>query len=1097
MISNLGMVFLLGSLAFSLAYGVILLLAVERVQRKKCQTLGELSEKLFHLNRLLIDTNQQLQQSEELFRTSVEIMPDSFGIYSAIRDQSGQIIDFCVEYINDAACLNNHMTREEQLGKRLCEILPGHRESSLFAEYCQVVETGQPLVKDELIYEDDYGSQHLIRAFDIRVAKFKDGFVATWGDVTARCQLEEEYRQQKQELQALVENSPDIITRFDHELRYTYANLAHEKTTGLKSEALIGKNLAEIWATSEAQYPQWQATLQAAFQTGQIQIDEFSFLAADSTTHFYQIQVVPELIKDGSVGSVLTVSRELTKRKQAEEALRQKQEWLTLVQAAAKIGSFEWNIQTNINTWSNDLEAIYGLEPGEFGGSYQEWARWVHPEDLPKAENDVRRSLETGELFTDWRVIWKDGSVHWLHARARVFFDNDGNPLRMVGINVDITDRKQTEIALSQANERFHLAAAAVDCLIYEWTVEKNQVERTQGLFRLLGYSVQEAEPTIEWWREKIHPDDIPHLPKTFAQVSSVDGRCSCEYRVRHKQGHYIYVLDQCIILSDKAGKPVRVVGSTMDITERKLAEAQNQQLASLVENSTDFISVATVEGQPRFLNAAGKQLVGLTEETFCQVNHISKFFAAKDLAYFQQTILPTLKELGNWHGEFRLQNFVTKTSVPVFSNIFTIKDKKTGQPVALAMVSRDISAQKQIEDERAQLLVREQVARQQAESASRMKDEFLAIVSHELRSPLNGILGWSRLLRTRKLAPDKTEQALVSIERNAQVQTQLIEDLLDISRIIQGKVRLNLCPTSLVSAIQAALDTVTPTASTKSIHIESRLDPQANLVSGDADRLQQIFWNLLSNAVKFTPVGGRVEIRLEKVDNCAQIQVIDTGKGIRADFLPYIFQRFSQADATTTRTQGGLGLGLAIVRNLVELHGGTVSVTSLGEGKGATFTVQLPLLLSNLRHTQEELTIQRQTDWKTNFDLSGLKILAVDDEADAREFLKTALEQYGAVTVTAASSREAIQLMQSAKPDVLLSDIGMPGEDGYTLIRRIRQLPPEQGGQIPAAALTAYARQDDRLHALAAGFQMHVSKPIEPIQLLTVVTRLAGRVQS
>lgn len=782
MISNLGMVFLLGSLAFFLAYGVILLLAVERVQRKKRQTLGELSEKLFHLNRLLIDTNQQLQQSEELFRTSVEIMPDSFGIYSAIRDQSGQIIDFCVEYINDAACLNNHMTREEQLGKRLCEILPGHRESSLFAEYCQVVETGQPLVKDELIYEDDYASEHLIRAFDIRVAKFKDGFVATWGDVTARRQLEEEYRQQKQELQALVENSPDIITRFDHELRYTYANLAHQKATGLKSEALIGKNLAEIWANSETQYPQWQATLQAAFQTGQTQIDEFSFLAADGTTHFYQIQVVPELTKDGCVGSILTVSRDLTRRKQAEEALRQKQEWLTLVQAAAKIGSFEWNIQTNINTWSND----------------------------------------------------------------------------------------------------------------------------------------------------------------------------------------------------------------------------------------------PTVEGQPLFLNAAGKQLVGLTEETFCQVDHISEFFAAKDLAYLQQTILPTLKELGNWHGEFRLQNFVTKTLVPVFSNIFTIKDKKTGQPVALAMVSRDITAQKQIEDERAQLLVREQVARQQAESASRMKDEFLAIVSHELRSPLNGILGWSRLLRTRKLPADKTEQALVSIERNAQVQTQLIEDLLDISRIIQGKVRLNLCPTSLVLAIQAALDTVTPTASTKSIHIESRLDPQANIVSGDPDRLQQIFWNLLSNAVKFTPVEGRVEIRLEKVNNYAQIQVIDTGKGIRADFLPYIFQRFSQADATTTRTQGGLGLGLAIVRNLVELHGGTVSVASLGEGKGSTFTVHLPLLLSGLTHSQEELTIQRQTDWKTNFDLSGLKILAVDDEADAREFLKTALEQYGAVTVTAASSREAIQLMQSAKPDVL-----------------------------------------------------------------------------
>ncbi|MBD2435151.1 PAS domain-containing hybrid sensor histidine kinase/response regulator [Fischerella sp. FACHB-380] len=470
----------------------------------------------------------------------------------------------------------------------------------------------------------------------------------------------------------------------------------------------------------------------------------------------------------------------------------------------------------------------------------------------------------------------------------------------------------------------------------------------------------------------------------------------------------------------------------------------------------------------------------------------------------------------------------------------FPLRDQD-GQIVKWFGSCTDIHDQKLAIEERAQALERERAARIELEKASRMKDEFLAIVSHELRSPLNGILGWSRLLRTRKLSPDKTEQALASIERNAQAQTQLIEDLLDISRIIRGQVRLNLRPTNLVPVIQAALDTVNPTASTKSINLQFTIldvgleDGGGNLateseeypsnlkseiqnpkfqVSGDPDRLQQVVWNLLSNAVKFTPEGGQVEVRLSKgmvSGNCgqggnfsplshpsliyAQIQVIDTGKGINPEFLPYVFDRFRQADATTTRTQGGLGLGLAIVRNLVELHGGTISVASQGEGQGTTFTIQLPLLSTDVVSNElAELAILRQTNCETTFNLSGLKILTVDDEADTREFLQTALEQYGAIVTTAASTREALQLLQQVKPDVLLSDIGMPGEDGYSLIRQLRSLPPEQGGQIPAAALTAYARQEDRKLALDAGFQMHIPKPIEPIQLLIVVARLAGR---
>lgn len=403
--------------------------------------------------------------------------------------------------------------------------------------------------------------------------------------------------------------------------------------------------------------------------------------------------------------------------------------------------------------------------------------------------------------------------------------------------------------------------------------------------------------------------------------------------------------------------------------------------------------------------------------------------------------------------------------------------------------------SRKWAEAELDQLLIREQAARIEAESASRIKDEFLAIVSHELRSPLNAMLGWAKLLRSRKFDEEKTNKALSIIERNAQNQTQLIEDLLDISRIIRGQVRLYARPTNLVQVITAAIDTVRPTADNKTIQVSSWLDPAVGLVSGDPDRLQQVVWNLLSNAIKFTPAGGQVEVRLERVNSYAQVKVSDTGIGISPDFLPYVFERFRQAESTTTRAHGGLGLGLAIVRNLVELHGGTIQVESPGVGQGVTFIVQLPLITDSLEGGDlKQLALQGEASLEASLSLSGLRVLIVDDEIDTREFLLTALEQYGAEVTAAASVDEAHRLLERLKPDVLVSDIGMPVADGYALIREVRAKAPEQGGQIPAAALTAYTREEDRIKALEAGFQTHVPKPIEPTQLVAVVAKLAGR---
>jgi signal transduction histidine kinase/ActR/RegA family two-component response regulator len=391
----------------------------------------------------------------------------------------------------------------------------------------------------------------------------------------------------------------------------------------------------------------------------------------------------------------------------------------------------------------------------------------------------------------------------------------------------------------------------------------------------------------------------------------------------------------------------------------------------------------------------------------------------------------------------------------------------------------------------------REQKARQEAETANRMKDEFLSVLSHEIRTPLNAMLGWSNLLRSRKFDQATTARALETIERNARAQAQLVDDLLDVSRIIRGKLVLDIRQIELIAVIRAAIETVRLAAEAKSIQIEFVYQPLASLVSGDYNRLQQVIWNLLSNAVKFTPSGGRVEVYLEQFDAEIQIRVRDTGIGIDAEFLPYVFERFRQADSATTRVHGGLGLGLAIVRHLVELHGGTVHVESHGTGQGAMFMVRLPLRSVDEETHKTEWTQQTVGDEVPRRDLlslDGLRVLVVDDQADVQELLITILEHYGAEVIVTATAAEALQVLAYLRPNVLISDIGMPEADGYALIRQVRTLEAEQGGQIPAIALTAYAKVEDVTKALLAGFQLHIPKPVNPAELAVAVEKLAGQ---
>jgi PAS domain S-box-containing protein len=437
----------------------------------------------------------------------------------------------------------------------------------------------------------------------------------------------------------------------------------------------------------------------------------------------------------------------------------------------------------------------------------------------------------------------------------------------------------------------------------------------------------------------------------------------------------------------------------------------------------------------------------------------------------------------------------------PVEGSAEPIKDER-GNVLGVVLTFRDVTERKRMEKAREQLLRYEQearreseVARRRAEEASRSKDEFLATVSHELRTPLNHIMGWITMLRSGKLQSDKMKKAFDTIERNVRVQARLIDDLLDVSRIISGKLLIEPRQIEIAKVAEAAAESIGPAAAEKGVNFKTTLAPEAGMISGDPDRLQQAIWNLLSNAVKFTPEGGHIELRLSHVNSQIEIAVSDDGQGISPDFLPHVFDRFRQQDSTTARQHGGLGLGLAIVRHLVELHGGSVRVESAGEGRGATFTLTLPAEAPNATPSGESLRSSIIGELHADLpSLTGVSVLLVDDLAEARELITFALVNRGAEVKAAASAAEGLSALGEWRPDVILSDLAMPGEDGYSFIRKVRKLSEESGGKIPAATLTAYAGNKEYLKSLEAGFQAHITKPVEWDELIIVVASLAGR---
>ncbi|HYX64028.1 MAG TPA: PAS domain S-box protein [Burkholderiales bacterium] len=577
-------------------------------------------------------------------------------------------------------------------------------------------------------------------------------------------------------------------------------------------------------------------------------------------------------------------------------------------------------------------------------------------------------------------------------------------------------------------------------------------------------------------------------------------------WRVR-KDGTRFWANVVITALRDADGKLVGFGKVTRDLTQRRAHEealkASEERFRLLVERVTEYaVFMLDVNGYVATWNSGAERIKGYSAAEI--IGRHFRAFYPKDVADsgYPEYELKTAASAGMYVDEgWRIRKDGSRFWAHV--TITALRDDE-GRLRGFAKLTRDMTEQKRTEAlesagaEREALLEAERTARIEAQRATRIKDEFLASLSHELRTPLNAILGWAQVLRTkgeRARTPDELDRAMEIIERNARAQVRLIDDLLDLSRIMGGRMRLDVQEVGLVDVVQSAIDSMEPAARAKGVRLEGILDPQGAVVSGDAARLQQVFWNLLSNAVKFTPKGGRIQVILQRANSHLEVSVADTGIGIAADYLPHVFDRFSQADTSLHRKHGGLGLGLAISKQLVDLHGGSIHAKSMGEGKGATFIVHLPLAITRSAahaarmhesrgESAESLAVPR---------LDGIRALVIDDEPDARELIKRVLEDHGANVRAAQSAAEALDMLQHDSADVVVSDVGMPDMDGYQFMRRLRAF-EAKGSRIPALAVTALARPDDRKQAILAGYQAHLAKPFDMAEFVIVVAGLAGR---
>jgi PAS domain S-box-containing protein len=829
--------------------------------------------------------------------------------------------------------------------------------------------------------------------------------------------------------------------------------------------------------------------------------------------------------------------------------------WLSAIIESADDAIISKSLEGIIMSWNKGAERIFGYTADEVIGKS---VTILIPEDHISEEPAILARLRKGDRIEHYETIrrHKDGTLKDISLTVSPIVGPGGRIVGASKIARDITEQRRAQRALNVAAERLNLALAAARLGDWSWDAATDVVSMSETAAEIFGIP---PGPHMTWadMRELLHEDDRETARVAVERAAAEHSDYDIEYRVvGHGDGEMRWVLAKGRGLYDDDGNVTGMLGVVQDMTGRKMTEQalreQTEALSTINELGRIISAKLDLHKIVQAVTDAATELTGahfgsffynvLNEEGASYMLYTLSGVPAEAFEHFpmpRATDLfgPTFRGEGviriddvkkdPRYGKNSPYYGMPEGHLPVTSYLAVPVISRAGEVVGglffghpeenvfterEARIVEGLAAQAAVAMDNARLFEAAESARAQAEAAAaekerlyreareanRLKDEFLATVSHELRTPLTAILGWAHMLRTGQFDGQSTASAFETIERNARAQAQLIEDLLDVSRIITGKLRIDVRPLDPNSFIEAAVEAVRPAAEAKGVRLQKVIDTGLATVSGDPVRLQQVVWNLLSNAIKFTPRGGRVQVRLERVDSHIEIAVSDTGHGIDPGFLPHVFDRFRQADGTTTRHHGGLGLGLAIVRHLVELHGGTVKAESPGESQGATFTVLLPVAPVYAPGVDEARVHPAARDTLPAFEcrdrLDGLRVLVVDDEQDTREMLKAGLGQCGAEVTAAGSAAEAISEVRLSPPDVLISDIGMPEEDGYELMRQVRALPAGQGGKVPAIALTAYARTEDRLQALRAGYQMHVTKPVELAELAAVVASLAKR---
>ena len=819
-----------------------------------------------------------------------------------------------------------------------------------------------------------------------------------------------------------------------------------------------------------------------------------------------EINEVGRAIEEASV----RLRRRAEERDRVESALHEREERLRLALAAGRMATWDWDVARNVVTWAENVEALDRGDFTGFDGTAEAVLAYVHGDDRRLLADAIDRALKDGTgLDMEFRVVWPSGRQSWAALKGQAFMDEAGRPRRMLGVATDVTERRRAE---AEQAELAAIVQSSDDAIIGK-RLDGTIVSWNEAAERIYGYTAEEAKGrSIAMVFPPDHPDDLAALLDRMRRGDRVEQ----QERVRvRKDGRRIEVSLTISPVKDASGRVVGASTIARDVTAHK---RMARRLASLQALTDVALSHPSVDGLLRALLARlcsvlecevscillltedGRHLVvrashGVDDEgALVRLGH---GVAGRIAASREPLVLDDLREVEIESQTLRARGLRSLAGMPL-----SIKQRVIGV-VYIATAQRRRFAAEEVEllglaadrialaIDHARLFEAEQAARREAEAANRTKDQFLATRSHELRTPLQAMLGWVRMLRSGRLDEATATRALATIERSTQAQSQLINDLLDVSRIAAGKLQIEVCPVDVGDVIRHALEAVRPIADGRGVALSATLPELALTVSGDPGRLQQVVWNLLSNAIKFTPDAGCVNVALERDGDQALIEVRDTGKGIAPELLPTIFERFRQGEAT--RGQPGLGLGLAIVRHLVEMHGGSASADSAGVGRGATFTIRLPLIdaaREPVAHAPAVVRGARRGDFPR---LAGLRVLVVDDEADARGLLEAVLSQCGAQVTAVASAPEALRTLLAGEHDVLISDISMPDEDGYSLIRKVRRL-PDGRASIPAAALTAFARVEDREAALNAGYHIHVAKPVEPAELARVVRDLAGR---